>query len=136
MQAADELTMNRLSLFHNHLVHNPPRLPGAILLAIGGWSGGDPANGIEAYIYRVDRWLNITDHLVWPRAYHGSAFLNGSVYCIGGFDRVEYFNSTRRLDLSTQTWHEMPPMYYRRCYVSVTVLNGCLYAMGGYNGHT
>lgn len=112
-----------------------PRLPSSILLAIGGWSGGDPTNGIEAYDIRADRWINVTNNLERPRAYHGAIFLNGYVYCVGGFDRVEHFNSVRRFDLTTHTWHEMAPMYFRRCYVSVTVLQGCIYAMGGFDGH-
>ncbi|CAK6949361.1 kelch-like protein 10 [Scomber scombrus] len=112
-----------------------PRLPSSILLAIGGWSGGDPTNGIEAYDIRADRWINVTNNLERPRAYHGAIFLDGYVYCVGGFDRVEHFNSVRRFDLTTHTWHEMAPMYFRRCYVSVTVLNGCIYAMGGFDGH-
>nr|XP_046274623.1 kelch-like protein 10 [Scatophagus argus] len=111
-----------------------PRLPNAILLAIGGWSGGDPTNAIEAYDVRADCWINVTNNQERPRAYLGTAFVNGVVYCIGGFDRVEHFNSVRRLDLSTRTWHEAAPMYHRRCYVSVTVLNGYIYAMGGYDG--
>uniref|UniRef100_A0A8C9WW43 Kelch like family member 10 n=1 Tax=Sander lucioperca TaxID=283035 RepID=A0A8C9WW43_SANLU len=112
-----------------------PRLPNAILLAIGGWSGGDPTNGIEAYDIRADYWINVTNDHERPRAYLGTAFLNGNVYCIGGFDRVEHFNSVRRFDLSTHVWHEVASMYNRRCYVSVTVLNGCIYAMGGFDGH-
>ncbi|XP_041664534.1 kelch-like protein 10 [Cheilinus undulatus] len=111
------------------------RLPSAILLAIGGWSGGNPTNGIEAYDYRADQWLTVTNNAERPRAYHGTAFLNGYVYCVGGFDRLEHFNSMRRLDLSTFIWHEVAPMYHRRCYVSVTVLDGCIYALGGYDGH-
>ncbi|KAM9340226.1 kelch-like protein 10 [Symphorus nematophorus] len=112
-----------------------PRLPNTILLAIGGWSGGDPTNGIEAYDVNAGRWIDVTNDLERPRAYHGAVFLNGFVYCVGGFDRVEHFNSVRRLDLNTHTWHEVAPMHHRRCYVSVTVLNGCIYAMGGYDGH-
>lgn len=111
-----------------------PRLPDALLLAIGGWSSGDPTNVIEAYDYKLDRWVDITVYEERPRAYHGSVFFNGSVYCVGGFDRNEHFNSMRRLDLSTQTWHEMPPMYHPRCYVSVTLLQDRIYAMGGYSG--
>ncbi|XP_069555762.1 kelch-like protein 10 [Brachyistius frenatus] len=113
-----------------------PRLPNAILFAIGGWSGGDPTNGIEAYDVQANRWINVTNKLERPRAYHGAAFLNGYVYCVGGFDKGEHFNSVHRFDLSTHTWHEVAPMYCRRCYVCVTVLNGCIYAMGGYDGHT
>uniref|UniRef100_A0A665TGT8 Kelch-like protein 10 n=1 Tax=Echeneis naucrates TaxID=173247 RepID=A0A665TGT8_ECHNA len=113
-----------------------PRLPNAVLLAIGGWSGNNPTNGIEAYDISTNCWTNITNNRERPRAYHGAAFLCGYVYCVGGFDRLEHFNSVRRLNLSTRTWDEVAPMYYRRCYVSVTVLNGCIYALGGYDGHT
>uniref|UniRef100_UPI0037E9952B kelch-like protein 10 n=1 Tax=Semicossyphus pulcher TaxID=241346 RepID=UPI0037E9952B len=112
-----------------------PRLPNAVLLAIGGWSGGDPTNGIEAYDVRANQWIDVTNYLQRPRAYHGTAFVNGYVYCVGGFNGVEHFNSVCRLDISTRTWHEAAPMHYRRCYVSVTVLNGYIYALGGYDGH-
>ena len=112
------------------------RMPSSILLAIGGWSGGDPTNAIEAYDIRAGDWTYVESNLERPRAYHGAAFLQGCVYCVGGFDRVEYFNSMRRFDPRTHTWHEMAPMYFRRCYVSVTVLHGCIYAMGGYDGNT
>ncbi|KAM4579495.1 kelch-like protein 10 [Fundulus diaphanus] len=113
-----------------------PRLPNAILLAIGGWSGADPTNAIEAYDVRFDRWTNVTKNLTRSFACHGTAFLNGYVYCIGGFNWEEHFNSVHKFDPVTWTWHEVAPMYDRRCSVSVTVLNGCIYAMGGYNGHT
>ncbi|KAM3595970.1 uncharacterized protein V6R79_006114 [Siganus canaliculatus] len=120
------------SEMRNYFAH--PRLPNAILLAIGGWSGDFPTNSIEAYDIHADHWLNVTDPLEHPRAYHGTAFLDGCVYCLGGFDRIEYFNSVRKFVPSTRTWHEVAPMYFRRCFVSVTVLNGCVYAMGGYDG--
>ncbi|TNN55913.1 Kelch-like protein 10 [Liparis tanakae] len=113
-----------------------PRLPNAILMAIGGWSSRNPTNSMEAYDNRADFWFNVTDECERPRAYHGTAALNGSVYCIGGFDRTEHFSSVRRFDLSTRVWHEAAPMTHRRCYVSVTVLGGCIYAMGGFDGHT
>uniref|UniRef100_A0A669AXC9 Kelch-like protein 10 n=1 Tax=Oreochromis niloticus TaxID=8128 RepID=A0A669AXC9_ORENI len=113
----------------------PPRLPHSILLAIGGWRGRGPTNAIEAYDYRAECWVKVTNNLQHPRAYHGAAFLNGYIYSIGGFDRVGHLNSVHRFDLTTRTWNEVAPMYCRRCYVSVTVLNGFIYAMGGYDGH-
>ena len=111
-----------------------PRLPNSILLAFGGWSARNPTNSIEAYDIRNNSWIDLTNHLELPRAYLGVAFINGCVYCIGGFDRVENFNSVRRFDLTMGTWHEAAPMYFRRCYVSVTVLNGYIYALGGFDG--
>uniref|UniRef100_A0A667ZST3 Kelch like family member 10 n=1 Tax=Myripristis murdjan TaxID=586833 RepID=A0A667ZST3_9TELE len=112
-----------------------PRLPHAILLAIGGWCGGSATNVIEAYDSRADRWAILTNIWERPRAYHGTAFLNGMVYCIGGFDGNTRFNSVRKFDLGTRTWHEVAPMHSRRCYVSVAVLDGCIYAIGGSDGH-
>ncbi|XP_031731975.1 kelch-like protein 10 [Anarrhichthys ocellatus] len=127
------LKTNRSSHLCNHLVR--PRLPNAVLLAIGGWSTNNSTNFIEAYDVRADCWIKVTNHLEHPRAYHGTAFLNGSVYCVGGFDGVEHLNSVCRFDLRTHTWHEVASMNHRRCYVSVTVLDGCIYAMGGFDGH-
>nr|XP_055033979.1 kelch-like protein 10 isoform X2 [Misgurnus anguillicaudatus] len=112
-----------------------PRLPPTVMLAIGGWSTGGPTNMIEAYDVRADCWVNVTPEVDTQRAYHGTVVLDGFVYCIGGFDGVNYFNSVRKFDITNQTWHEVAPMYERRCHVSVTVLDGHIYAMGGYDGN-
>uniref|UniRef100_A0A8C9TRR6 Kelch like family member 10 n=1 Tax=Scleropages formosus TaxID=113540 RepID=A0A8C9TRR6_SCLFO len=129
------LTTNetRGSDFQNPLTR--PRLPYSVLLAIGGWSGSSPTNGIEAYDGLTDHWLNVTVEEESPRAYHGAAYLDGFVYCIGGFDGEEYFSSVRKLNPVTRTWHQAAPMHSRRCYVSVAVLEGLLYAMGGFDGY-
>ncbi|XP_068461425.1 kelch-like protein 10 isoform X2 [Clinocottus analis] len=127
---------NRPTIAHFYNPLARPRLPNAILLAIGGWSGGNPTNAIEAYDVRADHWLNVTNHSERPRAYHGTAVLNGNVYCIGGFDRAQHFNSVRRFNLNTRTWHDAASMSERRCYVSVTVLGENIYALGGFDGHT
>ncbi|KAM9751957.1 kelch-like protein 10 [Menidia menidia] len=113
----------------------PPRLPPNLLLALGGWSNGGPTNLIEAYDARIDRWVNVDYKEKFPRAYHGTVFLNGSVYCVGGFDGVKQFSSVHRLELTTHTWQEVSPMHSSRCFVSITVMDGYIYALGGYNGH-
>ncbi|XP_055005254.1 kelch-like protein 10 [Boleophthalmus pectinirostris] len=131
LDTISELIINPGAL---HRLHRP-RLPEAVLLAVGGMSSGNPINEIEAYDYKVDRWVHIMNS-ERPRAYHGCVFLDGSLYCVGGYDGPEYFNSVSRLDLATNTWHEMAPMDHRRCYVSVAALNGLIYAMGGFDGNT
>ncbi|KAK2851195.1 hypothetical protein Q5P01_007471 [Channa striata] len=108
-----------------------PRLPAAVLFAIGGQSRTD---GIEAYDVCANCWVKLTDNELTPRAYHGTAFLNGSVYCVGGFDNVEQLNTVQRLDLDTHTWQEVAPMHSIRCHVSITVLDGYIYAVGGHDG--
>lgn len=135
LKAMYDLNMNGPSNsdFTNPLTR--PRLPYAILFAIGGWSGGSPTNAIEAYDARADRWVNVTCEEESPRAYHGAAYLKGYVYIIGGFDSVDYFNSVKRFDPVKKTWHQVAPMHSRRCYVSVTVLSNFIYAMGGFDGY-
>lgn len=112
-----------------------PRLPSAVLLAIGGWSSGGPTNTIEVYDTRADCWLNVTCDDESPRAYHGTVYLNGFVYCIGGFDGENYFSSVRRFNPVTRTWAQAGPMHSHRCYVSTCVLDSRIYAMGGFDGH-
>ncbi|KAM9494995.1 kelch-like protein 10 [Clarias gariepinus] len=111
-----------------------PRLPSAILLAIGGWSHEGPTNAIEAYDPRADCWVNVTCCGESPRAYQGVVYLNGFVYCMGGYEGRNYINSMHRFDPITRTWAEVGPMHCRRCYVSVCALDNYIYAMGGFDG--
>ncbi|KAM9314872.1 kelch-like protein 10 [Pholidichthys leucotaenia] len=113
-----------------------PRLPNAILLAIGGWSVPNSTDGIEAYDFQANHWRDVTNNLECPLARHGAVFLNGFVYCVGGFDRLQHFNSVHRFDLGTRIWEEVASMYSGRWSVSVTVLNGCIYALGGHSFRT
>ncbi|KAM6929520.1 kelch-like protein 10 [Lycodopsis pacificus] len=127
------------NIFSDSILYTPlarPRLPPAILLAVGGWNTDSPTNIIEAYDIRADRWVNVPnkeEHI--PRAYHGTVFLDGSVYCVGGFNGVQQFSSVHRFDLGTHTWQEVAQMHSRRCYLSTTLMDGCIYAMGGCDGH-
>ncbi|NXV81729.1 KLH10 protein, partial [Atlantisia rogersi] len=141
------LIINTLTEMYNLNMYGPsysdltnplsrPRLPYAILFAIGGWSGGSPTNAIETYDTRADKWVNVTCEEQSPVAYHGTVYLKGFIYIIGGFDSMDYFNSVKRFDPLKKTWQQVAPMHARRCYVSVTILNDCIYAMGGFDGYT
>ncbi|XP_009988434.1 PREDICTED: kelch-like protein 10 [Tauraco erythrolophus] len=113
-----------------------PRLPCAVLFAIGGWSTESPTNAIEIYDNRADKWMNVTCEQESPLAYHGTAYLQGFIYVIGGFDSTNYFNSVKRFHPLRKVWQQVAPMHSRRCYVSVTVLDNFIYAMGGFDGHS
>ncbi|CAJ0938359.1 unnamed protein product [Ranitomeya imitator] len=140
------ILVNAFKAMHNLNVNGPshsdfqnpmsrPRLPYAVLFAIGGWSGGGPTNAMESYDARADKWINVTCEEESPRAYHGTAYLNGYVYLIGGFDSVDYFNDVTRFNPVKKAWKQVAPMHSKRCYVSVTILNENIYAMGGFDGH-
>lgn len=145
-EACKGLIINTLREMYHLSMHGPPdlgfanplsrpRLPYAILFAIGGWSGGSPTNAMETYDVRADKWVNVTSEQESPLAYHGTAYLKGFIYVVGGFDSVDYFNTVRRFDPLRKTWHQVAPMHWRRCYVSVTILDGFIYAMGGFDGY-
>uniref|UniRef100_A0A672NPT7 Kelch like family member 10 n=1 Tax=Sinocyclocheilus grahami TaxID=75366 RepID=A0A672NPT7_SINGR len=139
MKALFEFDMDLQEPTSSELIHQltRPRLPSAILLATGGWSGGNPTNVIEAYDANADRWVNVTLEDERPRAYHGTAVLDEFVYCIGGYDSVEYFNSVRKLSFITQSWHEWAltaSMNEQRSDASATSLQGRVYICGGFTG--
>ncbi|XP_024150494.1 kelch-like protein 10 [Oryzias melastigma] len=112
----------------------PPRIPPALIYAIGGWSNGNPVSTIEAYDPRTEHWVNLSCTEDVPRAYHGTVVLNGYIYCVGGYNRVTQLSSVSKFNLRTKTWQEASPMHVKRCFVSVTVLDGIIYALGGYDG--
>uniref|UniRef100_A0A8C6WJN8 Kelch like family member 10 n=1 Tax=Neogobius melanostomus TaxID=47308 RepID=A0A8C6WJN8_9GOBI len=121
-----------ISLFPDLLAR--PRVPRAVLMAVGGWNIVHPTNRIEAFDNRSKQWVPVINSDKTPRAYHGTVFLNGSVYIMGGFDGMEQFCTMHKYNLVNRTWQEVAPMHTNRCYVSVTTLHGCIYAMGGFDG--
>ncbi|XP_062285987.1 kelch-like protein 10 [Scomber scombrus] len=130
------MVSNAMKTLHESNMEKPltcTRLPHTVLLTIGGWVKDCPTESVEIYDVRADRWVTLSNNGKAPRAFHGCVYLNGFVYCIGGFDNLSFLRSVRRLNLFTRSWQEVGPMNSVRCYVSVAVLNGCIYAMGGYD---
>ena len=50
----------------------------------------------------------------------------------GGRNGAQYFNSVERYDPVNNIWTAVVSMATRRGFVGVGVLDGCLYAVGGY----
>lgn len=85
-----------------------PRLPHDLVFAIGGWSTGQPQNCIETYDSRADCWLRINaEDSDGPRSYHGTAVIGSNIYCIGGFNGMQYFNTCRMFNAITKEWQEV-----------------------------
>ncbi|XP_047672921.1 kelch-like protein 10 isoform X2 [Tachysurus fulvidraco] len=117
---------------HSHLFTRP-RLPYSILFAIG-FSAESSKNIVETYDSRLDSWMCISSREEQVRVYHGTVFLDGLLYVIGGSNIVKYLNTMCKFDPLDGTWNEAAPMHSRRGYVSVTMLDGFIYAMGGFDG--
>ncbi|XP_053534494.1 kelch-like protein 10 [Ictalurus punctatus] len=113
------------------------RLPSAVLLAIGGWCQRIPMNAIEAYDIRAACWVKITCNDESPQAFHRMVYLNGFVYCIGGYNMgntmQECLRIVRRFDPITRTWAQVSPMHSIWYKVSMCALDGHIYAVGGFH---
>jgi len=65
------------------------------------------------------------------------AVIDNLVYAVGGSNRDDgtrsNLNSMERYNPEKDEWEDMPPMHRSRGAASVTALNNCLYAVGGYD---
>ena len=63
--------------------------------------------------------------------------IDNLVYAVGGSNRDDgtrsNLNSMERYSPDKDEWEDMPPMHRSRGAASVTALNNCLYAVGGYD---
>lgn len=56
----------------------------------------------------------------------------GKLYVLGGYDGQGYLNSVECYSLKDNKWTNVCPMQYSRSCFGTVVLDGCLYALGGY----
>ena len=138
---------NRFLYSFRHM-RQGPRIPNEFVFAMGGWAdrklgvSDGPTNLIDKFGNEKFDWQAIRK-MPRPRAYHGLEVVDQTVYVFGGFNRdtsplgqnrAVYLNDLMAFDLNKQTWKAMDEMLEPRCYIAATVLNGCIYAMGGFNG--
>uniref|UniRef100_A0A8C5G206 Kelch like family member 10 n=1 Tax=Gouania willdenowi TaxID=441366 RepID=A0A8C5G206_GOUWI len=112
------------------------RLPNAVLLMFRLDS-----KTIEAFDYITNSWITVHNHLSLDIMTHlslySTVFLDRCFYIVGGGLRwTSPFNRVWRYNLVKHTWKEMSPMQESRYLMSVTVLKGCIYVMGGYKNRT
>uniref|UniRef100_A0A8C5GS40 Kelch like family member 10 n=1 Tax=Gouania willdenowi TaxID=441366 RepID=A0A8C5GS40_GOUWI len=109
------------------------RLPNAVLLMFRIYF-----KTIEAFDYRTNSWITVHTHPSLEDSMthlflYSTVFLGRCFYIVGGgFSWTNPFNRVWRFNLVTHTWQEMSPMQESWYSVSVTVLKGYIYAMGGY----
>lgn len=112
-----------------------PRIPNSIILAIGGWQGGQTSSLIESYDRSTNLWFEVPAEKRGPvRAYHGVQYLKGKMYIIGGTDGRAVQDTVHSFDPLTFEWEPLASLRFKRCYVSTAILDGKIYAMGGHNG--
>uniref|UniRef100_A0A8C5GRX8 Uncharacterized protein n=1 Tax=Gouania willdenowi TaxID=441366 RepID=A0A8C5GRX8_GOUWI len=109
------------------------RLPNAVLLMFRFFS-----KTIEAFDYSTNSWITVHTHPSLEDSMthlhcYSTVFLGRCFYIVGsGLSWTDPCIRVWRFNLVTHTWQEMSPMQESRYLMSVTVLKGCNYAMGGY----
>uniref|UniRef100_A0A8C5G1H4 BACK domain-containing protein n=1 Tax=Gouania willdenowi TaxID=441366 RepID=A0A8C5G1H4_GOUWI len=110
------------------------RLPNAVLMMFRIFS-----KTIEAFDYRTNSWITVQTHpsledSMTHLIFYSTVFLGRCFYIVGGgLSWTGPYIRVWRYNLVTHTWQEMSPMQEPRYSVSVTVLKGYIYAMGGYS---
>lgn len=118
-----------------------------LMYAIGGFDGHNRLNTVECYHPENDEWSMVTpmqtmrsgagtlyslkiNHLIYWNFFKGVAALNQYIYVVGGYDGTRQLNSVERYDTEKDVWEYVSSIKIARSALSVTVLDGKLYAMG------
>ncbi|XP_061602122.1 kelch-like protein 10 [Cololabis saira] len=127
------MVTSTVEILRDPSMERPPtrtRLPAELLFAISGLPDLLPHYKIQLYNVRTDRWLTVYQNDEPFPKFCVCVHLQGSIYFIGGHGHG-HLSSVQKFTLATQSWEEVGSMHVPRCLVSVAVLNGFIYAMGG-----
>jgi len=111
-----------------------------ILYVVGGWTTTPDSsymdNSLWAYDPAADHWT-VKAPMATRRNGLGVGVINGVLYAVGGGTVVSgsqghCINTLEAYDPATDTWTTKAPMPTARCGVGVGVIDGVLYAVGGY----
>jgi hypothetical protein len=109
------------------------------IYAIGGSDGQNRLlSTVEEYDPVTDTWTKKTD-MPTKRRYLSTSVVNGKIYAIGGIiggiDAGFPFTSiVEEYDPAADTWRKRTDMPTPRGVLSTSVVNGKIYAIGGFNG--
>lgn len=126
-----------------HLVSRPRCAP-KVLCAVGGKNGlFVTLDSVEVYIPQNDTWTEVSP-LPVRRSECGVAVLDRKLYVIGGIltesqGGVAYRRHTTSVDCwnpDINKWTSVAPLGITRSALGVSVMDGCIYATGGYDGNT
>jgi N-acetylneuraminic acid mutarotase len=110
---------------------------GGDLYVVGGYSNGEPTNGLWRYSPDEGRWTELAG-MRRARAAHGAAVIGHRLYVVGGASEWLLTDpeaaptaSMEVYDFDTGEWSEAPDMPTARHHLGVAAMGGDLYAVGG-----
>ncbi|VDK47717.1 unnamed protein product [Anisakis simplex] len=109
----------------------PRKSAAGVIFCVGGrGTSGDPFRSVEAFDWRRNRWLPVSDMNV-RRRHVGVVSAQGKLYAIGGHDGTNHLDSAECFDPETNMWHTVESMDTHRRGIAVGALEGAIYAVGG-----
>ncbi|MPM14219.1 N-acetylneuraminate epimerase [bioreactor metagenome] len=106
------------------------------IYAIG--SDGTCTSSTGVYDPSTDTWT-ILSAMPTARTAFQTEVINGKIYVLGGYSGSAHnsdmkpLSSTEVYDPSTDTWTTLPPLITPRCFFQTEVIDGKIYALGGWN---
>jgi len=113
---------------------------GGRVWAMGGCAYLETAGGVRDFdrIERFDpatgAWDTAPFAMPWPAAAHASAQDGRTVYVIGGYSGPGIHDRTCAFDAETGQGRDLPPLGEPRAAMGAAILDGVLYAVGGWKG--
>jgi N-acetylneuraminic acid mutarotase len=111
---------------------------GKIYIIAGATSGTEDLPFVYEYDPVTDNYIRKTDMPTY-RIYLSTSVVNGKIYAIGGAASVSssgisgFYATVEEYDPSTNSWKTKTPMQEgARCALATRVVNGKIYAIGGY----
>jgi len=113
------------------------------IYVVGGSGHFDPSQDVppvQVFDPSTNTWSTpVTKGTFTQRWYLTSAVVNGKIYAIGGAVypfgvSSSFLHTVEIFDPATNTWTEGPSMPTGRDELSSAIVNGKIYAIGGYNG--
>ena len=102
--------------------------------AIAGWGPGRPFSIVEEYDPVMDTWTRKTG-IPTPRGYLSASAVNGKIYAIGGragtFQNPIDLSTVEEYDPATDTWTKKSDLPNVRYFLSTSVVDDKVYAIGG-----
>ncbi|TKR87121.1 hypothetical protein L596_011577 [Steinernema carpocapsae] len=109
----------------------PRKSTAGVIFCVGGrGTAGDPFRSVEAYDWRKDIWVKISNMNI-RRRHVGVVSAEGKLYAIGGHNGTNHLDSAECFDPESNLWVNVAPMNTPRRGIAVGTLGRAIYAVGG-----